>query len=77
MRTQPVVTTVIVGLLAVIAVSIILGMVGTLPTVSHNELPACMTEDQVTPDCRWDADTQGNGKGRSFEVRDGEVTYVE
>lgn len=38
-------------------------------------LPPCSTED--SDDCRWDADRQGNGAGRSFTVVDGVVTYTE
>lgn len=37
-------------------------------------LPACVTEDQVT-DCYWDAETRSNGRGISFEVRDGVAYY--
>lgn len=36
-------------------------------------LPACATED--SDNCIWNAETMGNGKGRSFIVRDGVVTY--
>ncbi len=36
-------------------------------------LPPCATED--SDNCYWDADTMGNGEGRSFTVRDGVVTY--
>lgn len=32
-------------------------------------LPACETEDSTN--CIWDADTQGNGEGRSFWDIDG------
>ena len=39
-------------------------------------LPACATEDQVT-DCYWDAETRSSAGGRSFEVRDGVVTYAD
>lgn len=38
-------------------------------------LPACATEDAAGP-CYWDADTQGNGEGRSFVVVNDEVTYL-
>jgi hypothetical protein len=39
------------------------------------ELPPCVTEDSVS--CYWDADTMGNGRGRSFTVdADGVVTYT-
>lgn len=40
---------------------------------SNNSLPACITED--SDNCYWDAQTMGNGKGRSFTVINGEVTY--
>lgn len=36
-------------------------------------IPACQTED--SDNCRWDAEVQGNGEGRSFTVTDGTVTY--
>lgn len=39
----------------------------------QSTLPACATED--SDNCRWDADTQGNGIGRSFVVVNGVVTY--
>lgn len=45
--------------------------------LSPDPLPsvACATEDSTN--CVWDADTQGNGQGRSFYDIDGEVTYVD
>lgn len=36
-------------------------------------LPACAFED--SDNCYWNAQEAGNGKGDSFTVRDGEVTY--
>ena len=36
-------------------------------------LPPCATED--SDNSNWDAATQGNGKGRSFTVVGGVVTY--
>lgn len=40
-----------------------------------NWRPACVTEDSVGP-CVWDAQTQGNGLGRSFSVdADGTVHF--
>ena len=35
--------------------------------------PVCSTED--SDNCVWDAELNGNGQGRSFEVRDGVVYY--
>lgn len=46
-----------------------------LDGVSEADLPPCVTEDQVAPDCEWDADQQGNGLGVSFVVIGGEVEY--
>jgi hypothetical protein len=40
---------------------------------SDKVLPPCPTED--SDNCYWDADTMGNGIGRSFTVVDGVVTY--
>lgn len=37
-------------------------------------LPDCPTED--SDDCYWDAQTMGNGQGRSFYVIAGAVTYL-
>jgi len=38
-------------------------------------VPPCATEDAPGP-CYWDADTMGNGEGKSFTVdRFGNVTY--
>ena len=48
----------------------------TQPVDTTRTLPACAQEDSVG--CHWDADTQGNGKGRSFDVDDaGHVTYTD
>lgn len=58
------------AILAVCAVLFISGM------VSGNEapqLPPCQTED--SDNCYWDADTMGNGTGKSFTVINGIVTY--
>lgn len=46
-----------------------------LDGVSEADLPSCVTETQVEPDCEWDADEQGNGLGVSFVVIGGEVEY--
>jgi hypothetical protein len=37
-------------------------------------LQPCQFEDSM--DCHWDAATQGNGKGRSFNAVGGQVIYV-
>ena len=37
-------------------------------------MPACATED--SDNCFWDAETMGNGEGRSFIVVDGVVDYL-
>lgn len=37
---------------------------------------ACATEDDPGP-CHWDAVSQGNGRGHSFTIRGGVVTYEE
>lgn len=41
------------------------------------QIPACASDDGTGPlPCRWDAQTQGNGEGRSFTVlATGEVVY--
>lgn len=39
--------------------------------------PACATEDQAQGPCFWDAQRQGNGRGRSFYVDEqGRVYYT-
>jgi len=54
--------------LAVVALALALAACG-------ERLPACPTEDSVS--CHWDAATQGNGVGRSFDVdSEGTVTYL-
>lgn len=47
---------------------------GVAAVRAPHALPACVTEDQVT-DCYWNAGTRENGRGKSFEVRDGVVYY--
>lgn len=42
--------------------------------VERDSLPACATED--SDNCYWDAQTMGNGQGRSFYVINGSVTYT-
>lgn len=37
-------------------------------------VPECATED--SDNCIWNAETQGNGKGQSFIVINGVVTYL-
>lgn len=50
--------------------------VGTEPkSMSDMGLPPCNVEDQVAPDCYWDADERSNGRGVSFIVVDGTVTF--
>lgn len=40
--------------------------------------PPCVTEDQTSPACYWDADTRSNGQGHSFLVHeDGTVEYTD
>ncbi len=65
-----------------VAITVATGLcVGTLievptwgaPTDTHPTLPTCATED--SDNCYWDATERGNGKGRSFTVVDGVVTY--
>jgi hypothetical protein len=47
----------------------------TQPIGPLERVPACPTEDAPGP-CYWDADTMGNGEGKSFTVdRFGNVTY--
>jgi len=38
-------------------------------------LEPCVTED--SDNCYWDAELRGNGKGWSFYVIDGQITYVD
>ena len=40
---------------------------------NHNRIPPCATED--SDNCYWNAETMGNGKGQSFIVINGKVTY--
>ncbi|MBQ9917373.1 MAG: hypothetical protein IJO71_09280 [Microbacterium sp.] len=49
---------------------------GVAAVRAPHALPACVTEDDVT-DCYWDAQTRGNGRGLSFEVRGGVVYYAD
>lgn len=67
--------------LCVIA-SLIGGTVGT--AVMEHRAPAshravvlkpCRTEDQVRPNCYWDAKHRGNGRGTSFVVLNGHIFY--
>lgn len=37
-------------------------------------LPACATEDSTN--CKWDADTQGNGIGQSFIDIEGKQIFI-
>lgn len=37
-------------------------------------LPACQTEDSTN--CKWDADTQGNGIGQSFIDIEGKQLFI-
>lgn len=51
-----------------------LAFVLSLIAAQSPQLPPCATEDSVS--CDWDADTQGNGHGRSYTVdSQGNVTY--
>lgn len=43
--------------------------------IADTGLPPCEVEDQVQPDCYWDADHRSNGEGLSFIVVNGTVTY--
>ncbi|WNO27760.1 membrane protein [Microbacterium phage Huwbert] len=51
----------------------VVAMAGAVIDEGIEELPPCATED--SDNCYWDASVQGNGEGRSFDVRDGVVTY--
>ena len=49
-----------------------------VPTASapvETPLPACQSED--SDNCRWDASSRGNGRGNSFDSRNGVVAPVE
>lgn len=49
---------------------------GDMHDLASTPLPACATEDAVS--CHWDAATQGNGQGRSFDAHaDGTITYTD
>lgn len=47
-----------------------LGLVGCTPAKVDNyrTYPQCVTEDQETGPCYWNAHTRGNGQGHSFYV---------
>jgi hypothetical protein len=67
-----------VALIVAAALSGLLGLgvavaAATMAADPRGGLPACVTED--SSDCYWDADTRGNGEGRSFTDRGGVVTY--
>ncbi|MFY1688151.1 hypothetical protein [Plantactinospora sp. WMMB782] len=72
----------LIGLLLVLALAGGLGYALARPEPSEPEAPPaprltlCATEDQET-DCRWDAASQGNGRGRSFVRLAGETHYEE
>jgi len=68
--------------LASVAVSMVVPGHGTAHEVADtgrvvvdHQLPACATEDSMN--CVWDADVQGNGKGRTFVDIDGVAYYAE
>ena len=57
-----------------IAIALAPFLLAFVPTDAPS-LPACPTEDSTA--CHWDARTQGNGLGRSFDVdASGNVTYT-
>lgn len=60
------------ALLTILA-TILLSFVGVTQS-SASTLPPCAEEDSIN--CYWDANTMGNGKGSSFENRDGVITYT-
>lgn len=48
-------------------------MVSSKRPVRNPRLNPCETED--SDNCYWDGKTRGNGKGKSFIVINGKVTY--
>lgn len=78
-----------VVLAGITVATIIMAVAIVAPTVSHSPvertmaqldrrpiLPPCATEDSTQ--CYWDAQTMGNGRGRSFiALDDGLTVYVE
>lgn len=75
-------------LLATVTILAIVGMAGcnqpepaksAIPTkaVDYHQYPPCLTEDQETGPCYWNAQTRGNGQGHSFYVdSDGQHHFV-
>lgn len=62
---------VVVSLVAVLALCVLVALAGVhMVSAAPDEklrVPACETEDGSTQrTCHWDAQTQGNGEGRSF-----------
>jgi hypothetical protein len=43
---------------------------------THPLYPPCPTDEAIGT-CYWDDQTMGNGDGRSFLVRDGELSYLD
>ncbi len=65
--------------LAAVAAAVVVAVgAGGAATDTNTEtltLEPCKTEDQVKPDCYWDASDRGNGEGADFVVIDGWVYY--
>lgn len=64
---------IVVGLILLAYVAILAGAM-IMPLSVQHSLPPCATED--SDNCHWDARTQGNGHGLSFDVIDGVVEYT-
>lgn len=77
MTTQKRIATAIATILAITAAIIGVALANSTDTEDWTRgYEPCATEDSVGP-CYWDADTMGNGEGRSFVVEpDGQVIYV-
>lgn len=54
----------------------ILGVIFPVPS-SPAHLPACTSEGTTQVLCHWDAQHQGNGQGRSFDLDHGVVTFTD
>lgn len=66
--------TTIQKIIAAVSAIFVFGMMIASLNLS-NEFPPCEDEDSIR-NCYWDADTRGNGIGRSFYVLNGEVFYA-
>lgn len=60
-----------------IALLVAAALAAATPATPCTTPPPCRYEDQISPSCRWDATTAGNGRGESFTVLwDGHNAFV-